>query len=46
VTKEKFLPRLERLLGEAGLGERIRKEIEASNEAIRHGQETPPRPAP
>ena len=39
VAEEKFLPRLERLLTEAGLGKRIRKEIEAANELVRRSQE-------
>ncbi len=39
VTQEKFLPRLERLLTEAGLGKRIRKEIETANEVVRRSQE-------
>jgi hypothetical protein len=40
VTEEKFLPRLERLLTEAGLGTRIRKEIETANEIVRRSQES------
>jgi hypothetical protein len=39
VTKEKFLPRLERLLAETGLGERIAKEIAASEAQIREHEE-------
>ena len=39
VQQEKFLPRLERLLAGAGLGERIRKEIEVANEQARLHQE-------
>jgi hypothetical protein len=39
VTKEKFLPRLERLLTEAGLGERIAKEIAASEAQVRAHEE-------
>ncbi len=35
VTQEKFLPRLERLLAEAGLGARIRKETEAAGAQVR-----------
>jgi hypothetical protein len=40
VAKEKFLPRLERLLTEAGLGERITKEIASSEAEVRaHDQQ-------
>jgi hypothetical protein len=39
VSTEKFLPRLERLLTEAGLGTRIRQEIDTANEVVRRSRE-------
>ncbi len=41
VSDEKFLPRLERVLTDAGLGKRIRTEIETANAALAPG--APPR---